>query len=122
MKVTEHRRSFLAVYVMALLVITLAPLPAGGEYVEAIPGLDKLIHVLLFGGLAFLLRWNAVGQGRARVFIRAFGLTLAAAALIELMQDPLPYRSGDVWDFLAGTVGALIGAALATAMLGVRPR
>ena len=120
MKVTEHRRSFLAVYVMALLVITLAPLPAGGEYVEAVPGLDKLIHVVLFGGLASVLMWNAVRQGRTRVFIKVVGLTIAAAGLIELMQDPLPYRSGDIWDFLAGAVGALIGAAVA--VLGLRAR
>jgi VanZ family protein len=118
MRLTEHRRSFLALYVIALLVITLAPLPAGGEYVEAVPGLDKAIHVVLFGGLAFLLTWNAERQGRARVFSKVFGLTVAAAALIEVMQAPLPYRSGDVWDFLAGAVGALIGAAMATAMLG----
>jgi VanZ family protein len=121
MKVTEHRRALLALYAMGLLVITLAPLPAGGEYVEAVPGLDKLIHVVLFGGLAFLLMWNAVREGRARAFIKVFGLTVAAAGLIELMQDPLPYRSGDVWDFLAGAVGALIGAAVARAMLGPRP-
>jgi VanZ family protein len=118
MRLTEHRGTLLALYVIALLVITLAPLPAGGEYVEAVPGLDKAIHVVLFGGLAFLLTWNAERQGRARVFSKVFGLTVAAAALIEVMQAPLPYRSGDVWDFLAGAVGALIGAAMATAMLG----
>lgn len=122
MKVTEHRRSLLALYVMALLVITLAPLPAGGEYVEAVPGLDKAIHVVLFGGLALLLVWKAeLRRGRAAV-IRAIGLTVAAAALIEVMQAPLPYRSGDVWDFLAGAVGAVVGAAAAGVLLGLRLR
>jgi len=122
MKAADHCRTLLGLYVMALLVITLAPLPDGGEFVEAVPGLDKLIHVLLFGGLAFLLMWNATRQGRALVFIKVFGLTVAAAALIEAVQNPLPYRSGDVWDLLAGAVGALIGVALATGMLGVRRR
>jgi len=119
MKATDQRRMLLAIYVMALLVITLAPLPAGGEFVETIPGLDKAIHVVLFGGLAFLLYWNAgLRRGQAAV-IKAIGLTVAAAALIEVMQSPLPYRSGDAWDFLAGAVGALLGGAVA-ALLGGR--
>jgi VanZ family protein len=109
MKATDQRRMLLAVYVMALLVITLAPLPAGGEFVETIPGL----------GLVFLLYWNArLRRGQAAV-IKAIGLTVAAAALIEVMQAPLPYRSGDAWDFLAGAVGALLGGA-AAALLGGR--
>lgn len=120
MKTTDHRRMLLGVYVIALLLITLAPLPAGGEYVEAIPGLDKAIHVALFGGLALLLVWNAeLWRGKAAV-IKAIGLTVAAAALIEVMQAPLPYRSGDVWDFLAGAVGALLGGAIAGALRGGR--
>jgi VanZ family protein len=34
------------------------------------------------------------------------------AALIEVLQSMLPYRSGDPLDFVAGVAGALVGAVL----------
>ena len=37
------------------------------------------------------------------------GLSALAAAGIELIQQPLPFRSGDWWDLFWGAVGAGVG-------------
>jgi VanZ family protein len=89
--------------------LTLAPLPADSEL---IPALDKVIHAAMFAGLAILLNWNLTSSGRLVAIFASFVLALAAAGIVELLQEPLPYRSGDALDFIAGAAGAAFGALL----------
>ena len=100
-------------YVAAVLGATLAPLSA--DAYAAVAGLDKLVHVVLFGGVAVLLCWtaNSVSPQSAR---RVFLTTTAFAAIIELVQSLLVYRSGDVWDLVAGSIGAVLGILFARAI------
>ncbi len=108
------RWAILALYLAGLVGATLAPLP--DSYSQQ-SGLDKWAHAALFFGLAFLAYWNL--QGNPRVTLAALS-AMAAAAMIEILQIPLPYRSGDVWDFAAGTAGAVMGALLAFLLVGRR--
>ena len=105
------RRALLIAYVVGVLAVTLAPVP-GSVYPEA--GFDKLVHVGLFGGLAFLIMWN-LGGWRGITILEALGLTVLAAILIEALQGLLPFRNADTWDFVAGTFGALLGIVAAGA-------
>lgn len=78
---------------------------------------DKLLHAGAFLGLEVLVEWALVGrEARAR---RALALTAAIGlgGLLELVQAALPYRSADIWDLIADSVGALLGA-LGLAVLG----
>jgi VanZ family protein len=109
-----YHRILLAAYVAALFWLTLAPMPmipASREVVGVIPALDKAIHFVLFGGLALLLFWNLGWNSRFVTTLLPVALALTLAALVELVQDPLPYRSGDFLDFAAGAAGALVVAA-----------
>jgi glycopeptide antibiotics resistance protein len=113
------RRIVLAVYLAVVLTATLAPL-SGGMYV-AVAGLDKLVHLCLFAGVAFLVYWAQKSAGEplpGTAVILASGL----AGLIELIQSLLQYRSGDVWDFLAGALGAIFGAAAAVLSAALKHR
>jgi len=107
------RRFIFYGYVAAVLGATLAPLSA--DSYDAVAGLDKLVHVVLFGGVAVLLCWtfNSVSPPTAR---RVFLTTTAFAAIIELVQSLLVYRSGDVWDLVAGSIGAILGIFFAWAI------
>jgi VanZ family protein len=105
------RRTLLIAYIVGLLAVTLAPVP-GSVYPPS--GFDKLVHVGLFGGLAFLIMWNLNSWRRITV-VEALSLTVVAAILIEVLQGMLPFRNADTWDLLAGTVGALLGVGLAGA-------
>ncbi len=118
--IRRHRRGLMITYLVGLIVLTLAPVPAtaGG-----LPGLDKFVHIGLFGGLAIVLYWNLRAglwaSLRPRLVI-AVVLTVALAGLIEVLQGVLPYRSGDVADLLAGAVGGFLGAGMGWVALRVR--
>lgn len=119
----------LGLYVVVLLGITLAPLPSTEGFVEILPYLDrvasildKFVHAVLFGGLTFLILWNLDSGGRRGVVLQAVGLALAAAALVEILQSPLPYRHGDVLDFAAGGAGAVVVAIVVAVLQNKRSR
>ncbi|MGI8537837.1 MAG: VanZ family protein [Mycobacteriales bacterium] len=91
--------------VLASVVVLFAP-SAGG--MSPFPGSDKVVHLLLFAGLAFTTRWRfgPVMAGLAAV--------AGYAALSEVVQAyALPGRSGDPYDVLADLTGAALGWLLA---------
>jgi VanZ family protein len=108
----RRRRQVLTVYVIVLLALTLTPGPSLLTHPPA--GLDKVAHFLMFAGLAVLIYWNvpaAPGPSPAPMSIIAAS---ALAGLIELLQAAVPNRTEDVRDFIAGVVGALVGAGVAS--------
>ena len=94
-------RWLLAAVVLAQLVVLYAPrAPSTG----GVPGLDKVVHVLVFAVVA------AVGL-RARVprWVVLL-LTVGHAPVSELVQATLlPGRSGDPLDLLADLAGCALG-------------
>lgn len=92
-------------YVALMVLIFLAPVPT-----TPLPDtnhLDKLVHFGIFLVFALLFhvdRAPGVWWGLLTAF--------AFAAAIELVQAVLPYRDGDIWDFVAGAAGATCGTVL----------
>lgn len=109
MRNSALRRATLGAYVAAMAVALFVPLPDPPSY---LPGdFDKAVHIGMFLGFAALAAWNARG-GWGRRMLVALGSAALFAAVVELLQAPLPYRSGDPADFLAGVAGGLLGAAI----------
>ena len=100
-------RVLLAIYLVALLVLLIAPIP-GPEYRLLGIGADKWMHFALFGGLAVLLRWN-LSTSRHAVFV-CIGAASVVAGATEIVQSLVDYRSAELWDLLAGVLGATLGA------------
>jgi VanZ family protein len=99
-----YRGSLLSAYLIVVFGLTLTPVPQTPDT----PGmLDKVVHFVLFGGLAWLVHWNLLRTHSSRTLLAMMGAG-AVAGLIELLQGPIPYRSADVWDFVAGTLGAVV--------------
>ena len=114
------RRALLGVYAVVLLVATLAPLPSTAyEVVTTTPGSDKVVHFVLFGGFAVALHWN-LNRVAAFGWVVAVAAAALLAAVVELLQAPLVYRSGDVWDFVWGVFGAVVAAVLVAGVARVR--
>jgi VanZ family protein len=102
MEIARRRGALLTLYLIAVFGLTLTPV---SEPPDAPQSFDKVVHFGLFGFLAVLVNWNLWW---ARLRASAAALAAAAVAgLIELLQRPIPYRSADVWDFVAGTAGAI---------------
>ncbi len=105
MRIT-YRHVVLGCYVAVVLGLTLAPLPQAAYHLASARGFDKLVHFLLFGGFAVVLYWSLLPNGSPRLW-RVVVPSAGFAALVELLQAPLPYRTSDFWDFFWGSVGAL---------------
>ena len=78
-------------------------------------GSDKLVHFIAFAALAFPLAHT----GRFGIIPVLIGAS-AFGAIIELIQ-PTFNRSADVNDWMADTLGALIGIGLGLTYRRVRP-
>ena len=104
-----------------LLVLTLAPLPQAANRLASARGFDKAVHFLLLGCLAALLYWNKrhASPDRGPTLLSVVGPSAALAALIELLQAPLPYRTADFWDFFWGAAGALAAYLIARWLAGL---
>ena len=111
----------------AIAYLTLARFDMDPDDVPRIPHLDKVVHFLMFGGLAWMaaIDYAAHLSGprlrRVRpvlvVVVCAVGASLAGAA-VEVAQGAMGLgRSEDVFDWLADTVGAVVGAAIAFVMI-----
>ena len=96
-------RGAFGLVVLVSVVVLFAP---AGDVPAAPPGVDKLVHLLLFAALAGTGRWAGI-----RPSVLAVGLT-AYAALSEVLQAVTPLaRSGSVADLLADLAGVVLGIA-----------
>lgn len=99
----RYRTILTGLYAALIVALTLAPVPITSA---AVAGYDKAAHALMFAGLSFLIYWSFLNR---RPWLLAIACGVVGAGLIELLQMPLPYRSGDPLDFGAGVVGAMVG-------------
>ena len=78
------------------------------------PGSDKVLHFLLYGGLAALVVRAAAGGLDRPVTIRTVIVAVIVSALYgatdELHQHFVPPRQMDAWDLAADSVGAAASA------------
>ncbi|MGK5115561.1 MULTISPECIES: VanZ family protein [unclassified Geodermatophilus] len=94
-------RGVFAVAVLVSLAVLFAP---ADDVPAAPPGVDKVVHLVLFAVLAASGRWAGI---RARVLA---ALLLLYAAVSEVVQGLTPLeRSASVADWVADAVGVLAG-------------
>lgn len=82
---------------------------------EEIPGMDKVVHVCMYGGLCFLLWIEYLRSHRTidrlKMLIGGVIMPTAMSGAIELMQSYCTeHRGGDWMDFAANTSGVLLAA------------
>jgi hypothetical protein len=91
-----------ALAVLVHLAVLYWPDPAAGP--PTFPGVDKAVHALVFGAVA----WTGRAAGLPVRLLAA--ALLGHAVLSEVLQHAvLPERSGDPWDAVADVVGTLGG-------------
>jgi VanZ family protein len=77
---------------------------------------DKLLHALVFGGLALLfaraLHWLRPASALGNKLTGGSVGSSFVGLLLELCQACVSYRSADVWDWVADTFGALLATGL----------
>ena len=87
---------------------------------------DKLLHALAFGGLALLLaraaHWFRLNLSLAKKLLFGGAGSSLLGLLLELCQALTVYRSADIWDWVADTLGALLAVALVFVLFAWAPR
>lgn len=111
--------------VAVIIYATMSPDPTPDIEMPLIPGLDKIIHAIMFGGLTGAMAFDYQRAHRPHpVLTRASMLRIAliaaiAGALDETAQASLTTeRSGDILDWLADCAG--IAVAVVSAPAAVR--
>jgi VanZ family protein len=111
-------RTLWPAYCWALIILILCGMP--GEDIPALSFLqwlkpDKIVHLLLFGTLCYLILKGIHSQKNFRVInksavILALLISIGYGALIEILQATIfVHRSGDIRDAAANALGTLIG-------------
>ena len=92
---------------LASLYVLFWPDPAGAG--SGPPGADKLVHLLLFAGLATTA---CLRFGRTAAVVAAVAGYAAASELVQALL--LSQRAGDLLDLVADLAGVALGSWLAT--------
>jgi VanZ family protein len=71
---------------------------------------DKLVHVVMYGGLGLLLARAVDDPDRMRASLIAIAICVALGAVDEWHQLYIPGRSGAVSDWIADSAGGVLGA------------
>jgi VanZ family protein len=111
-------QSFIPAFLWWLIVLVLMctpgyDLPNLGKWTELI-SLDKLIHIIIFGLMAYLFMRPVSKRDFEPSVKKQFFFKIAIAISIwglttEYIQEFwVPGRSFDIWDWMADTIGALL--------------
>lgn len=101
-------------YLTSLTIVSLLPSSALPEDI-LFPGADKIIHILMYAGLAALLRWTLADRLRSpRKLLALILVTSAYGILLEILQHTITTRSFEWADALANTLGAIAGSCVQT--------
>ena len=88
--------------------VSLAVLFAPASYVPAAPpGVDKVVHLLLFTALTVAGRWAGTRPGPLAMLLLAYGAVSEVVQALSALQ-----RSGSVVDWLADVAGVGLGLLL----------
>lgn len=102
------------IVVALILYATLFPDPVPVDDMPLIPGLDKLIHAIMFGGLTGAVAFDySRSHGCIRppksVMARIAVVSILAGGCIELLQGAMALGRGAEWaDFAADSLGVLV--------------
>lgn len=108
-----------AVVMAAIIYLTLVPRPLPDVDIPLFPGADKLVHAIMFGGLAgaITLDWVRL-RGVTGLTCKCLSAIALIATLtggvIELLQLWMAMGRGcELWDFVADGAGAVSGVWIA---------
>ena len=78
------------------------------------PHADKVIHFLMYFGVASALYIDFIWLNRKRATSLVLAITVLLAGVTEVVQQHLTdTRSGDVWDFVCNVIGGVVAMSLA---------
>lgn len=120
--------TFTVVIMAAICYLTLVPRPLPDIDMPMIPGLDKVVHGIMFGALAGAICLDVArkhGMNRLTVILLAVAFVVASlvGGAVELLQSAMNQgRSCEMLDFVADAAGALLAVMVARPVCGMMLR
>ena len=108
---------------VAILYLTLVPKPLPDNDLQLIPGMDKIVHGIMFGGFVLCLFIDYARRHDYSIpsFQHAFLYVCTGilfGGMIEIAQLYMNLgRGGDFYDFIADSVGAILFAFLSIPLI-----
>lgn len=98
-------------------IIVIASLNSSENLIEIkfdIPGLDKMVHFVMYGILSFLLLWTGEKVSKTRLELQNLLVVILVSSgfgiLMEILQKTLTtVRNFDIYDIIANIIGVLLG-------------
>ena len=89
-------------------------------HVKPAIGLDKVVHIFMYAGFAFLCIWgyrqpytSGDHSYRKRALLLTCLISILYGGLTEIIQENLiPTRTGSWYDFIADVIGTLLGISI----------
>lgn len=102
-----------------IVVTALSLLPIGRvEIAENVPLADKWTHMVMYAGLTAVVCRESLKKDRAASLLLPLLYAITLGGVMELMQAfCTTYRSGEWMDFVADSIGALIGVLIGDLLL-----
>ncbi len=104
-----------AVTLLAVLILSLAPI-GQMEMTQDVPFADKWTHMVMYGGLClvwWMEYWRSHPKLDGRLLCWAIFMPVLLGGVLELLQAyATTYRSGEWMDFVADSLGVLLGTLL----------
>lgn len=110
-------KHYLWAFLWAVIVTILVIMPTGEleDGVPTFPGMDKLVHTGFFFVFTVLLYYGAIRRNRTvkstwMITLKVIFVSSFFALFTEYIQMTIfTYRSADIWDLFADTVGTGMG-------------
>lgn len=95
-------------WTMIILFLSLAKMPKTPDLERTIPHLDKIVHFSMYFIYTFILLFESTNNKKKNTTLIVMLYAIFFGILMEIMQANIfTYRSGDMYDFVANTVGAV---------------
>lgn len=110
------RWKWLSLFTGAVIILSVAPIPDNAP-MEDVPLIDKWVHFVMYAGLVFAGWFDRMHNKSAlNIWLFAVALCLFASllgGLLELVQGCTSFRSCELLDFYADTIGAVLATVIA---------
>ena len=114
--------------VVSIWIICLLPIPENVPLGD-VPMMDKWTHFVMYGTLCSVMWWEYLHRHKdkknaGKLFLLAFLAPIVMSGLIELAQAHLTggNRSGDWFDFLANSIGVVLGNVIGILLAAFRAK
>ncbi len=94
-----------------VLIFYLSSIPEPIKY-ELVPGIDKVLHIIEYAILGFIISWSIKELGVRSYILIAWIISTVYGLSDEIHQSFVPGREASLADFLADSTGSFIGARL----------